>query len=1181
MLGRRTQTRSHLGLVVAIGLGFWGSFSPWIPGLHAQGQVAFASLSGTVRDSTGAVVPGASATITDPEKNLSRSFTAGGDGRYVFTLVPPGMYTLRVTHAGFRTYVQTGIRLAVGEAAVQDVTLEVGDVTQEVTVVAAAPALNVSNANVATDVTESQLTQLPLDYRAPFFFVTLKSSANAGQIWQSFNAGASQSGPGADQDASAFTLSGSRFGTTGFLLDGHWNGSGDWDAIMYSPTVDETQEFKIQEKVFTAQYGLSMGNVVNAITRSGSSKLHGTAFEFLRNDNLDANNFFNNRNRIRKPEFKRHQLGGNVGGPFYIPRLYPRREKTFFFGSYEGLRQVTPLTLVTTAPTPAFRRGDFSALLGPQIGTDTLGRPIPRGQLYDPFTTRRLPAGGFIRDPFPGNVIPEPLMNPVARAASAFYPLPTSGSLANNFTSSIGAPVSQDKYTARIDHNFSDNARMFGRWSQTFEFKTRTGAFFGPNNPGGPGERAGNDRWDMGLGFNYTFNPTFIMSAAGGFNRWIETRDEDSFPFPPSRLGLPSFLDTFSNQFPRMNMDGAFSLGGGSANNLTIHNVASFSVDFTKIRAAHTFSFGFLHIAFQNNNVLRNLVSFNFPALMTQGPDPAAPSAQTGLGFASFLLGTGGSGGFPLNSSPAMTKKYEGWYFQDEWKVTPKFTTTLGLRYDIQSAPTDRFSRFSNFEFTGRSPLEDALAGRLGGASPFPVRGHLVFTDSDRRGLHETRLNSFAPRLSLAYRVTEKLVARTGFGMFFIPTYPMFNIPFNGFSQTTPYVGTVDGITPVNLLSNPFPAGLIPPPGASLGPLTNVGLGVNAVGRRRSTPYVEQWTFSLQHAFTPDDSLEVSYVGNHGVKLNYGSVQKDQLPSQLLSLGNSLLEPVPNPFLGLISSSACGLDRPTVPRGQLLRPFPHFCGVNEQQPLGASSWYHGMTLEFSHRFSHGVQFLASYTVSKYLDTSQGEQEWVSGPASRFRDFNNLAGEKSLDANDVPQSLVLSYIVELPFGKRRRLGAQWGPALNAALGGWQVSSVVTYKSGLPLGIVAQTNNTNSLGGGQRPNLIGNAAARPQGVDRVEQWFNTAAFAQPPAFTFGNVGRFISRPRGPGLQNWDIGISKFFQVQERFRIQFRAELFNAFNHPNFFLPNTTFGDPRFGRLNQTFPARDIQLALKLTF
>jgi Carboxypeptidase regulatory-like domain len=1161
---------------------------------YGQGQAVFASLDGVVQDASGGIVAGATASLSNDQIDFHRTFTTDESGRYVFSQIPPGTYSLRIEQKGFRPYVQNGITLTVGQAATQDVTLAVGDVTQEVVVSASASPLNTSNANVSADVSQRQVTQLPLDYRAPFFLVTLLSSVNSGQIWQSFNIGSSQSGPGADQDASAFTFGGSRFGSTGFLLDGHWNGSSGWDAIMYSPTVDETEEFKIQQNVFTAQYGRSMGNVVNAITKSGSSELHGDAFEFIRNSDLDANNFFNNAAGLAKPHFERNQFGFTAGGPVYIPWLYRQRNKTFFFGGYEGLRQSTPLTLLTTVPTAAFKNGDFSAMLGPQIGADALGRPVLRGQIYNPFTTRTITTGtvdpvtgrtatqtGYIRDPFPGNIIPTSLINPVARATEQYYPAPNGPGLVNNFTSTIGAPVSQDKYTIRVDQNVTDNARLFVRWSQAFEFKTRNGAFFGPDNPGGSGEIAGNNRFDLGGGFTYTFSPTFVMSVSAGANRWVETRTEQGYPFPPSKLGLPSFMDTLSNQFPDFFINGNFSLGGSSAQSHYINQDQTASVDFSKNAGAHTIGFGYQFIEFIDNTIAANLGSFTIPASFTQGPDPNAANPNTGLGFASFLLGTGNGGGFPLNTAPAYSQRYNGWYIQDEWKITPKLTATIGLRYDIQGSPTERHNKLSNFNFTGQNPIQAAVTTNNGGVSPISTPGYLVFLNSSGNStLYNTTYNNFAPRASLAYRLTNKLVLRTGFGIFFIPNYPLWSFPGDGYSQTTPYSGTVNGLTPTNLLSNPFPNGLLSPTGSSLGGLTNVGLSVNAVGRTRSSPYVQQWTFGFQYALTQNDSLEISYVGNHGLKLPFSNVQLDQLAPQYLSLGNQLLTSVPNPFYGAIRSSSCGLDQKTIPMGQLLRPYPEYCGVNELQPLGAQSWYDGMTIEYNHRFSHGVQVLASYTWSKYLDNSQGEQQWVSGPSSSVRNWYNLAAEKSVDANDVPHSLVMSFIAELPFGKGKKLGSAWGPVTNGVLGGWQVSSVITMKAGLPLGIDALTNNTNSLGGGQRPNITGNIA-RPAGVDPVKEWFNVAAFTQPAPFTFGNAPRFLSNPRGPGLNQWDIGISKMFQPLEHFRIQFRSEFFNVFNRPNFYLPDTTFGDPGFGALNQTLPARDIQFAIKLLF
>jgi len=336
-LVRRKLLRSAKLLRISTGLALGFLLSVYADKAYGQGQTAFASVSGQVHDPSGAAAAGATVTLSSSDIGFRRTFTSDKAGRYSFTQVSPGTYSLTVTQAGFNTYVQNGITLEIGQSAVQDVPLTVGNVNQQIVVTEEAPPLNTANANISADVSEQQITQLPLDYRAPFLLVTLLSSVNTGQIWQSFNSGTQLSGPGADQDASAFTFGGSRFGDTGFLLDGHWNGNGSWDAVMYSPSVDETQEFRIQQNVFTAQYGRSMGNVVNAITKSGTNRLHGDAFEFLRNSALDANNFFNNRAGLSKPHFERNQFGATLGGPVWIPKLYKQTDKTFSLVDMRGL----------------------------------------------------------------------------------------------------------------------------------------------------------------------------------------------------------------------------------------------------------------------------------------------------------------------------------------------------------------------------------------------------------------------------------------------------------------------------------------------------------------------------------------------------------------------------------------------------------------------------------------------------------------------------------------------------------------------------------------------------------------------------------------------------------------------------------------------------------------------------
>jgi hypothetical protein len=1137
--------------------------------LYGQAQAFTASLSGSVLDKTGAAIPGVTVTLSSPQTGFSQTFVTGSDGRYVFTLLRPGTYTLRAEKRGFQSYVQSGISLTVGQTATQNVTLGVGRVRQAITVTAGAAILNTTTANVGTTVTQRQVVELPLNYRNPFVLVYLNSSVNHSSQFQVVN------GPGqqdtADQDQYFMNFGGGRFGTTAVLLDGDWDVGGDWGGYMYVPSVDNTQEFAIQTNSFSAQYGWSTGNVINAVTKSGTRDFHGDAWEFLRNSALDGNNFFNNAAGIARPQFRRNQFGVTAGGPVYIPKLYEQRDKTFIFGDYEGLRQSTPITYTTTVPTAAMRAGDFSALLGAATGTDCLGRPIFAGQLYNPFSTRP-GCGGFIRDPFRGNVIPPGMLNSVSKNMLQFWPVPTSSALVNNYTFAAGAPADSDEYSFRVDENISQESRMFVRWSYKREFKTIAADAFGTNDPGGGGGLASDNRWDAAANYTRTFTPTLVMSANIGLSRWEEGNEMQAYPFKPSSLGLPAFLDSISNEFPDVTISGIAGLGPGSLSpgagqGFFPRNVGSYSVDFTKVLGPHTMTMGFMGVVQQSNGGRLFVTNFDFPQSMTQGPNPTAALPTTGYGFASFLLGTGDTGSTGINAFGAFERKMYGWYFQDDWKAARKLTLNLGLRYDIQPGPTERHDETQWFNFTAANPISSKVG--------FTVPGELVFVGNGRRSVYDAQYTNFAPRIGLAYSPIDKLVMRAGFGMFYTQAFQL-SPPNDGFSQTTPYVGTIDGITPANLVSNPFPGGVVLPPGRSLGGLTDVGISPTAVENYRPTPYVEQWMYGLQYAISPNNMIGATYLGNHGVKLTFSGVQMNQLPVQDLSMGNALLASVPNPFYGYITSSGCGLNNPTVPTGQLLRPFPEYCGVNDTQLPGAFSSYNAAEFTFQHRWAQAMQIGVSYTVSKYIDNSAGPGGWANVGSAEVRNNYNLSAEKSLDGDDIPQSLVVNYIYQLPVGRGKRFGSNMNGVGNAILGGWQISGITTYKSGFPLSIVAATNNTNSFGGGQRPNLIGN----PHISDpSISEWFNVNAFAQPAPFTFGDVPRYMPNLRAPGYKDWDLAIEKWWNWREKVRVQFRGEMYNAFNQVNFYAPNQTFGSPGFGTISAALDPRDVQFGVKL--
>ena len=1144
--------------------------------LLAQNGTVSSSLSGSVSDQTGAVVPGAMVQLTSAAKGITRKYTTDKAGHYSFNLLPPTTYAIEITAQGFSTYKGSGITLEVGQSATQDINISVGSTRQEVNVSADSPILQSDNANLSSEVSGEQVVELPLNLRNVFGLVLLNSSVSNTAL-----ASAQGYSAQADQNVSFLNFGGGFFGTTAYMLDGIWDTAGDWGEVIYVPSVDSVQEFRIQTNSFTAQYGWSSGNVVNVITKSGTNAFHGDGYEFYRNSVLDANNYFNNFAGIAKPAFDRSQFGVSAGGPLYIPHLYQQREKTFIFGLYEGLRQSTPATDISTVPTAAFQTGDFSALLGANEGTDALGRPIFSGQLYNPYTTRLLTAGqvdpitgtvatesGYIRDPFPRNNVGTAI-NPVGQKIASYYPAPSNSALINNFTASATAPATSNEYVIRVDHNISDATRVYGRWSQKYESITNSPAFWGANDPGGPGDVRPNNRYNLTLGANHVINPTTAVSITAGYNRWGEGGQTQDYGFNPANLGLPAFLNTNSPLFPIMNVQATSSLGPVNGNEgAAYRNVGSVSADVSKVIGGHSLSFGWMGVDTQNNSTFIPTTSFNFDLGFTSGPNPSASANNTGYGFASLLIGTPSGGSTTNNFNAATDKWYHGFYLQDDWKATRQLTVNLGIRYEFQEAPVERHDRQDYFDYNAPNPISTALG------TTYP--GEIVFNGAgNRRSLYNTNFKDIAPRVGFALQATPKLVFRGGVGLFF-PEQWYGNGPASGFSQSTPFVSTVDGVTPYSTLSNPFPTGLRAPTGNSLGGLQDVGYSTTGIPSQFPAPKVLEFSLGLQYAFTAHDALKVSYVGNHGSHMSSSGYTHTELNPSYLSLGTALSDPVPNPFYGVITSSGCGLDQPTIPRGQALQPYPQYCSINESNAPDGFSLYDALQADYNHQFSGGLNLLVSYTFSKFLSNVEGANQWAYKGNQGVRNYYDLAAEKSVDASDQPQSLVVNYIYQLPVGKGKKLGHNLNTAANAALGGWEITGINRIHSGLPLAI-SGGGNSNLYGGGQRPDLIGNPSlAHPT----INEWFNTAAFAPPAPFTFGDVPRFLASVRSPHFIGWDLGIDKDWKFDEnKLRLQFRAEMFNAANHANFDVPDTGLNDGGFGTIRSAYDPRNVQFAGKV--
>ena len=1175
--------------------------------LQAQLAVTTATLSGSVADASGAIVPGATIKLNSAQNGIARSATSNSRGTYSFSQLPPSIYTLTVVANGFETYKQTGIVLDAAQSATQNVALAVGSVSQEVVVDAQASQLDTDNANIATSIDAKQVVELPLNLRNVYGLATLNSSVQNGTETQGLLGGGPNGTDNADQDISFLNFAGGFFGTSAYLLDGGWDTDPQWGAVIYVPSVDAVQEFRVQNNSFTAQYGWSTGNVVNVTTKSGTNAFHGDVYEFFRNDALDANSWFNDHNGVPKLSFGRNQYGGSAGGPLYIPHLYEQKEKTFVFGLYEGLRLSTPINQTFTVPTAAYRAGDFSAQLGAQ-GTingapavDALGRPIRVGQIYDPHSTRAITSGqvdpktglvatqtGYIRDPIANNNITTlgPL-DPIGVKLLSFYPTPTNGALSNNFFGSGSAPATSSEYLIRVDHNISNNSRVYFRYSYKNETKTGNPDYWGTSDPAGPGNNRPNNRYNMAAGYSQIFSPTFTMNILAGVELWHESSNNQSLGFLPSTLGLPAYLDANSPQFPVVNIGGESSLGPPNSQYVVNHGpVGSVATDFIKTVGRHTINFGFMGVELEDDEKTIYQSSLNSYGNFSGGPDPNnAVPFNTGNGTAQLLLGVldGGSTGTPYN--PAVAEHYFGGYIQDDWRVTPKATLNLGLRYEIQTAPTYRHDIASTFNPNAINPLSAAL-GR-------PVLGALQFLGPGQRGIYHTNYTNVAPRLGFSYAATPRLAFRGGYGIFYPPSISCcFLGNSSGFQATTSVPATFNNVSPnpAVSLANPFPNGYQAISGNSLGGLQQVGNYVGSAFIDRKSTYVQQYLLGFQWGVTSNDLLDVNYVGNHGTHMvgnaGGGGIWANQLNPLFLSLGTAALnKQVPNPFYGAIpaGSSYCGLDQPTVVQSQLLEPYPQYCGIAQEDDPAGFDIYNALQVQYNHRISQGLTAMVSYTYSKFLDNVEGNQSWAyagnQGPANTY----NLAAEKSVDGSDTPHSLVANYVYQLPVGRGKALGSHMNRAANAVLGGWEISQIATFRSGLPLSISGA--NIASYGGNPRPDVVGDLhVAHPS----IQEWFNTGAFAFAKFGTFGTAPRYFSNLRGPGYQNWDTNLAKDWQFRESMRIQFRAELYNTFNHPQFYTPNTGYGgcDPNastscqsaFGQITNTFPSRSVQFAGK---
>ena len=1211
---------------LAILLALVASGTPWI---NAQLATTTATLSGVVTDPTGAVLSKATLTLASSEKGITRTSITDDGGRYSFNQLPPASYSLAIKAKGFEAYQQKGIVLNAAETATQNVTLTIGAENQSVTVTADVTLLNTDNANVAADIDAKQIVELPLNVRNVYGLATLNSSVQNTSEGQLLLGGGSNTTDTADQDISFMNFAGGFFGTTAFLIDGSWDTDSEWGAVIFVPGVDAVQEFKIQNNSFTAQYGWSTGNVVNVVSKSGTHDFHGSGYEFYSSNNFNALNYFQSPGSCQGLlntnlcTFSRNQVGGTAGGPLYIPGLYKQRNKTFIFGNYEHFHANTPSPSSYTVPDTNFLAGNFSEALGTtSSGNDGLGRPIYSGQIYDPRSGHAITAGqadiynavtnpygtnlvatstGYIRNPVPGNVLSNIAgysPDPVGAKLLTYYPAAQKpGNVANNLVLAGQAPTYWNEYGIRADHNINDNTSAYFRYSYKEEAKTGTATNWG-SNPAGQGNQRPNNRWGMWAGLTRIFNPTFTMNITSGVQIWHETSDNQSIGFDPAiQLGLPAYVTQQDPLFPIINVGNGFSQLGpfsGNAQGVTNHGpVGTVALDFIKTHGKNTLNFGFMGVeqVFSQYNYYSD--SLTFDGNFTAGPNPLQGSGvATGNGVAEMLLGVMDAASIGTPTTPYESNHLLGEYVQDDWKATHNLTLNLGIRYEIQTPYTIRHDHGSIFDPNALNPLSYSVGK--------PLLGALQFLGPGNRYFYNPNYKNIAPRVGFSYQAIPKAVIHGGYGIFYPEAVSSSgSVDTDGFTATTnANLSLNGGVTPNPNISTSSPWGgqYAQVTGNANGSYQQDGNGAGGVFRNRPSPYVQQWLLGVQYAFTQNDQLDVNYIANRGVRM-VGGMNYNQLNPSYLSMGSNYLSgtaavnPLAAPLQalekgGTIAPSSCNIDSSTALQNyQLLLQFPQYCGVGQDDAPVGQSLYNSLQVTYNHRFSKGLTALVSYTYSKFLDNVEGNNSWSYNGAANWgatANYFNLAGEKSVDAGDIPHALVASYVYQIPIGRGKAVGSGMSRVADAVVGGWELSGIATLRGGIPLSVFG--NDWNSYGGDPRPDEVASPKPAHQTISSTvpNSWANISAFKYAAYGTFGTAPRYMSNLRGPHFTNLDSALEKNWSFKESMRAQFRFETFNTFNHPNFYAPGpgnmSLYSPASFGEITTAFPGRVVQLAGK---
>jgi len=1146
-----------------------------------QGQVR-----GTVSDSSGAVIPHAAVTLTDTGTNVSQKTVSNEHGLYVFTALPASNYHMLIEAPGFGSVAKPGIVLTVNQQTTLNVTLVPAAANTSVTVESVPVLLDADNATLGSDIGEKYLTQIPLENRDPFGLAFL-----AAGVTESAGSGINDSYPAGTN----FVSNGQRNSTAEIRLDGTLTtapeqGEGGTSNIYYQATVEALQEVKVQNNSFSAEYGNNGGTVIDEVMKSGTNSLHGSAYEFNQNAIFDARDYFNSG---PKPGHSQNQFGASIGGPIV-------KNKTFFFADFETVISSNPVNIVATVPTAAQIGGDFSQAMT----YDQNGNPV-QNQIFDPF---QIDPASYTRPAYANNVIPGSEIDPVGQAVLKLYPQPnTAGdavSGANNYRNVILSTATTVQFDVKIDQHFSDKSTLSGRYSNVFS-NGSTPTVFGDgefNDGTAYTERVFND------GMIYSYAPTShtLWTVTAGLDR-VSSPSTSNYPSPTS-VGFPSYLEQngvvrmpsiimpeppWTSIYDQCCVDTKFA-----------HTLANYSSSFSWTKGQHTLKFGGEQRLFYNNFFQPNYPNgyFSFDQDVTAQVPFDTDNGIQGNSFAGLLLGYGDSGSINVTQSVADKSKETGFFVQDDWRVNPKLTLNLGLRYEWSTPYTERHNNSQFSDFTSSSGIGVAgISGNLAGTT--------IFASNQKRSVPGD-WNNVAPRLGFAYLVNDKLAIRGGAGIYYgMSVATNYQYPGTAFTSSPAVFFTKDGyLTRSATLENPFPTGIEQPQGTKYGKLAEWGLsnGNNLDTGTARNADVYQWNLGVQQAFPDNIVVGINYSANHSTHLPWGGYSstnnRNFIPSAIRQQYTSedLANLVNNPFQSLFSGPGAIFNEPEsrygdaqLPLLNLLRPYPQFDGVFQGLPrLVAASWYNALQVVFQKRAGRYINFEGNYTWSKNTDNSSTGFNAFVGTLNNGnpQELDNLKAEWSVSANDATNRFVLAAVFQLPIGRGSLIGANMNRLLNTLVGGWQLTTLTTFQTGQPLDITMS--NGRIADGNQRPNvtcgpsqLLTTGISIHKAAEFGMPYINSNCFADPGDQQAGSAPRYFSQLRSDGIHNTDLSVERIYKFGDRGgHLEIHGECLNCTNTERFGLPDFGYGDSTFGIISSTAGGalpRNMQLGVRYEF